>query len=265
MEKSTSPLNSLKDTISRIRKRFGRNSIIQANDARFIKVVRVSTGIDSLDFGIGGGYPLGRFVHIYGPEGVAKTFMAMRAAAVVHAADPKAIVVWNDLERVFDHKRAKQIGVDLSRLELIPADSAEQSFAVMEEFVACPDVKLYVVDSVAAVSPMSEMEGEMEDMQMGAAPRVMNKFFRRWLAKNSPKDNQPPHSFVLLLNQVREKIGAWAGRGGPKPQPPGGRGMRSFPSLIIEVVRGDQITLNAADDDSDKIVIGHDVKYRIDL
>lgn len=252
--------SSVTSVMAAIRSRFGPHAVHFASQAEFIKVKRQPTGCVSLDFALGGGYPYGRYVHIYGPEGVAKTFLAMLAAATVHYQDPEALVVWVDLERVFDEHRARQVGVDLSRLILVQDPSIEGSISIAEQFIHNRSVRLFVFDSVAAVATLAELEGDMDDQQMGSAARVLNKFLRRWTAKNAPTANKPPSSFVILLNQVREKIGGFSGKIPPKPKPTGGRGLMFFASMNIEVARGEQVKSTVSDDDNDETILGHEVK-----
>jgi len=249
------------ELIALVRKKYGACSLMRASQANFIQVHRSSSGVHSLDFAMGGGYPYGRYTHIYGAEGVCKTFLCYLAAAVIHRTHPEAMVVWVDLERVFDARRAEQIGVDLSRLLLINQSSIEDSLSVAETFIQNEYVKLFIFDSVAALTTLAELEAEVCDQQMGVGARLLNKFLRRWTAKNSPKQNKVPGSFVILTNQVREKIQ----KGGnpnmpPKPQPTGGRGLRFFCSINLEVSKGEFLTLPGVDEDNDKTVIGHEVK-----
>jgi protein RecA len=254
-------IKSLDLVMSEIRSVYGVNSIHRASEARFLDVVRQRSGIHAIDFATGGGYPYGRYTHIYGPEGVSKTYTAMKAVATVQQEHPKALAVWVDLERVFDKKRAKQVGIDLRRLIVINEESIERNLSIAEKFIEVEEVKLFVFDSVAAIITIAELDNEVEEQTMGVGARLLNKFLRRWTAKTAPKKNAAPPSFVILLNQTREKINkGFSGHIPPKPQPTGGRGLRFFTSLALELAKGDRIEISTKDDDSDNTIIGHEVK-----
>lgn len=252
----------LSEVVKAVRAKYGRHSIYFANEAKFLEVHREPTGIYALDFAIGGGYPYGRYIHVYSAEGVGKTFIAMTAVAEIHKNHPNSVCIWIDLERVFDSKRAAQVGVDLSRLILINEESIEMSISVAESFINVPNVKCFVFDSVAALITIAELENSVMEQTMGVGARLLNRFLRRWTAKNVPKKNKVPESFVLLLNQIREKIqkGGPPSKIPPKPQPTGGRGLRFFTSIALELAKGEWVTLNIKDDDNDKTNIGHDIK-----
>ena len=250
--------------IAEITAKYGPNVIMRANAAKALPIRRVTTGISALDFAIGGGYPLGRYVHIFGREGAGKTFLAMKAVAATHARDSQALAVWIDVEQVFDPARAVKVGIDLGRLIVIREPSIEAAIRQAEEFLDVEEVAIYVVDSVAGIMSVAEIEGDVEDQTMGLGARFLNRFIRRWTAKNTPRDDKPPHSFMLLLNQVRETIR----RGGnpnvpPKPKPPGGHGIRFFASIEIEVTRGDAVDISSKEDDSDRTVVGFETKCLI--
>lgn len=262
--KRKNEVKTLDLVLANIRNTYGANAIYRASEAKFLEVVRQRSGIHAIDFATGGGYPYGRYTHIYGPEGVSKTYTAMKAAATVQADHPTALVVWVDLERVFDKKRAKQVGVDLRRLIVINEESIERNLSIAEQFIEVAEVKLFVFDSVAAIITIAELEDEVEGQSMGVGARLLNKFLRRWTAKTAPKKNATPPSFVILLNQVREKINrGFTGPIPPKPQPTGGRGLRFFTSLALEMAKGDRIEVSSKDDDNDNTIIGHEVKVLV--
>lgn len=255
----------VKSVITAIKTKYGVNAIHYAAEAKFLSVVRQRTGIYAIDFATGGGLPYGRYVHIYGPEGVSKTFISMRTCAQIHAEDPHALVVWIDLERVFDKKRARQVGMDLSRTIIVHEESVERSLSIAEEFIEVPNVKCFVMDSVAALITIAELESEVEEQTMGVGARLLNKFLKRWTAKSAPKKNEVPPNFVILINQIRETIKkGFVGHIPPKPKPTGGRGIRFFTSIALELAKGDRIELSTKDDDSDHTVIGHEVKVLVE-
>ena len=256
---------TLKATLTKIRSKYGPNSILTADKAKFLEVHRMSTGVYALDFALGGGYPYGRYVHVFGAQSSGKTFLAMRAVAALHRDYPEAIAVWLDIEQVFDEARATAVGIDLARLVVIRAPDIESSIRLAEEFLDDKSVKLFIIDSVAAISLASECEGDVEDQSMGSGARLLNRFMRRWIAKNTPKDNTVPHSVVLLLNQVRETIRRGGNPNIPvKPKPPGGHGLRFFSSIELEVRRGDIVELSTKDEDAPKTVIGYETKVKVE-
>lgn len=255
----------LNELIASVTKKFGANSIMTADKAKFIQLVREPTGIASLDFAIGGGYPYGRFTHIYGNESAGKTFTAMTAAAEVQRNHPNDLVVWCDLERVFDADRARQIGMDLSRTILISEPSIEATVRIAEEFIENDSVRLYVFDSIAAIITVAEIDNDIEDQTMGTGARVVNRFLRRWLAKNTSTENKIPRSFALLLNQTRMKIQRGGNPNIPvKPKPTGGRGLRFFASIELEISKGERIELNTVDGDATKTFIGYETKALVE-
>ncbi len=251
--------------IAGLQAKYGRHAIMTADKANFIKVAREPSGIAAIDFAIGGGYPYGRLTHIYGNESAGKTFTAMVASAAIHKRYPDALVVWADLERIFDANRAAQIGMDLARTILIQEPSIEGTVRIAEDFIADSSVKLYVFDSIAAIITSAEIDADIEDQTMGLGARIVNRFLKRWIAKNAPVENKAPHSFVLLLNQTRMKIQRGGNPNMPsKPKPTGGRGLRFFASLEIELSKGDRIELNTTDGDSPKTFIGYETKALVE-
>jgi recombination protein RecA len=257
-------LKTVAEVMAEIQAKCGKNSIMRASDAVFLNVTREPTGIHALDFALGGGYPYGRFIHVFGPHGAGKTFIAMKAVAAMQRKHPAALAVWVDIEQVFDNKRARKVGVDLDRLIVIREPNIEASLRNAEEFIVVPQVRLFVFDSVAGIVSAAELEADVEDQTMGLGPRMLNKFMKRWIAKNAPRNNEAPHSFAILINQVREKIR----RGGnpnmvPKPAPTGGHGLRFFASIEIEVSKGDVVDVGTKEDDSDRTVIGYETKCLI--
>lgn len=259
-KKKNSPLKkmTLQEAVVSIKAKFGKNAIMSAADMPEVRFL--SLGIPELDFSLGGGYPYGRIIHVYGRKNSGKTFMAMKAAANFLKENPAKKVAWADLENVFDRRRAKAIGVDLSRIHLVRAASAEGVYDILLDLVRTGEYGMSVVDSVAAVLPMVESEASMDEAQMGVAPRVMNKFLRKWGGEvaNFIYDECPP--ILILNNQRREKLGTYV----PTETSPGGRGIGFFASIEINIAKGDDVTLKEEDDNGEPIIIGHDTKFHVE-
>lgn len=251
--------DKLKAAISLIRQKYGEDSLVWAGDIP--DLICESTGSVALDFACGG-YPYGRYMHIYGNHSAGKTFLAMLAVATMQKNHPDGIAVWMDIERVFDTKRAQRVGIDLSRLIIIPERSVEKCFSVAETFADDSSVRVYVVDSIAAISTDAEMSGDITDFTVGSGARLLNKFLRRWTAKTSI---MTPNSYVILLNQTREAI-----KKGPptpippKPKPTGGRGLRYFASLELEIRIGDKVQVPEKDVGGTPTVVGQEVKCLVE-
>ena len=247
---------SFKTAFAEIRKKYGSNTIMLAKDMG--KVNRIPVGIPSLDLQLGGGLPMSRIIHVYGAEHAAKTFLCMQIAAALQKNKGDKMVFWLDLERSFEPIRAKQVGIDLDRLIVCRPASAEPGFDELIEMI--PYISGGVVDSVAAISSVTEIEGTMGDKQVGMVAALMAKFFHKWISDTSPEklgDGEPP--MLLLTNQLRDDIGAYV----KKTKTTGGRSMRHYPSVFIELARGPLVKLKALDAEGEEVVIGHDVKFKI--
>lgn len=254
MAKNNTALNSI---IADICKKYGNAAIVRAGSAGFINVKYLPSGVPALDFALGGGYPRGRIIHLFGPERAGKTRLAMGAAAQAQAMFPKKPVLWLDFEETFDAKRARQVGLDLDRLFVSQPASAEEGCDCAVKM--CDQVSCVVIDSVAAFSSKIETEAEMTDNQMGMTPRIVNKFLRKWKSVTAPKSLNYEAPTLFLINQLREKMVKF---GNPETTP-GGRGLRHFVSAAVDIRRGDFITLKEEDDSSEPIIIGHDVKFHV--
>lgn len=259
MSQGSNENTSLAATLSDIRKKFGQHSIVIGSEAKFIKVERVRTEIPSLDFALGGGFPSGRIIHVYGRAHSGKTFLCKKFAAIMQRKYPDKMVYWGDLEQVFDPNRAKAVGVDLSRIIVHQPSSAEESFGAAVDLARSGHICLAVYDSLAAVAAMAETDAEVADQQMGVAPRLINKFLRKWLAATAPTSNEYVAPTLLCTNQKREKIGGFR----PMETTPGGRGIGFFASIELEVSHGDKISLKEDDDGGEPILIGHDVNFHV--
>ncbi len=213
--------------ISQVEKTYGKGAVMTLTKEAIDKDVDViSTGSLLLDDAIGiGGYPKGRIVEIYGPESSGKTTMALLAVAEAQKAGGYAAFI--DVEHAIDPKHAKNLGVDLDKLLIAQPDSGEQALQLVDELTTTGQFSLIVIDSVAALTPLAELEGQMEDQTIGALARLMSKSMRK-LAGTISKTN----TVVLFINQIREKVGVIFGN--PEVTP-GGRGLKFAASLRLDI------------------------------
>ncbi|WP_342277857.1 recombinase RecA [Spiroplasma endosymbiont of Nephrotoma flavescens] len=195
----------------------------------------ISSGSLLLDMAIGiGGYPRGRVIEVYGAESSGKTTLALHAISEVQKSNGKAAFI--DVEHALDPNYAQKIGVILEQLLIVQPDSGEQALGILEVFVKSNAIDLIVIDSVAALTPQVELDGEMSDQTIGAQARLMSKALRKlnsYIAKTN--------CLVFFINQIREKVGIIFGN----PEiTPGGRALRFYSSLRVELKRSEQILLN---------------------
>lgn len=235
------------EAINQIRERFGEGSIMKLGDSHKIEVESVSTGCLSLDLALGvGGIPRGRIIEIYGPEASGKTTLAQHIVASVQKHG--GIAAFIDAEHALDPLYAKKIGVNVDDLLISQPDSGEQALEIMETLVRSNGVDIVVLDSVAALVPKAEIEGDMGDSHMGLQARLMSQALRK-LAGIVHKTN----TIVIFINQIRIKIGVFFGN--PETTT-GGMALKFYSSIRIEVRRSAQIKKE------DKI-IGNRVKAKI--
>ncbi|AOG60220.1 recombinase A [Spiroplasma helicoides] len=226
---------SFKAVLKDIEKTFGKGSIMRLGDKIDGIVDCISTGSFLLDRAIGiGGYPKGRIIEIFGPESSGKTTLSLHAIAEAQKANGRAAFI--DAEHALDPRYAKNLGVDIENLIVAQPDSGEQALDILEMLVKSGTMEIVVVDSVAALVPKSELEGEMSDQQIGLQARLMSKALRK-LNGIISKTN----TTVIFINQLREKVGVIFGN--PETTP-GGRALRFYSSLRIEVRKGENITTN---------------------
>src|SRR6185436_1459104 len=203
-EKSTINLN-LEETLSSIREKFGEGSIMTLQKAKAMNVDVIPTGCLSLDLALGaGGIPKGRIIEIYGPEASGKTTLAMHIVAEVQKRGGVAAFV--DAEHALDPERAKTVGVKIDKLLISQPDNGEQALDITEALVRSNSVDIIVVDSVAALTPRAEIDGEMGDSHMGLHARLMSQALRKLTAIISKSK-----STVIFINQIRMKIGVMFG------------------------------------------------------
>ena len=226
---------ALDDAISQIEKKFGKGSVMRLGDRTAVDVDVIPSGSLTLDKALGiGGYPKGRIIEIYGPESSGKTTLTLHAIAEAQKQGGKAAFI--DAEHAIDPVYAKNLGVDIDELILSQPDSGEQALEIAEMLVRSGVIDLIVIDSVAALVPQVELDGEMGDAAVGLLARLMSKALRK-LSGVMNKTN----CTVIFINQLREKIGVMYGN--PETTT-GGRALKFYSSVRVEIRRSEQIKQN---------------------
>ena len=226
---------ALDDTISQIEKKFGKGSVMRLGDRTAVDVDVIPSGSLTLDKALGiGGYPKGRIIEIYGPESSGKTTLTLHAIAQAQKQGGKAAFI--DAEHAIDPVYAKNLGVDIDELILSQPDSGEQALEIAEMLVRSGVIDLIVIDSVAALVPQVELDGEMGDAAVGLQARLMSKALRK-LSGVMNKTN----CTVIFINQLREKIGVMYGN---PDTTTGGRALKFYSSVRVEIRRSEQIKQN---------------------
>ena len=226
---------ALDDAISQIEKKFGKGSVMRLGDRTAVDVDVIPSGSLTLDKALGiGGYPKGRIIEIYGPESSGKTTLTLHAIAQAQKQGGKAAFI--DAEHAIDPVYAKNLGVDIVELILSQPDSGEQALEIAEMLVRSGVIDLIVIDSVAALVPQVELDGEMGDAAVGLQARLMSKALRK-LSGVMNKTN----CTVIFINQLREKIGVMYGN--PETTT-GGRALKFYSSVRVEIRRSEQIKQN---------------------
>jgi recombination protein RecA len=238
---------ALDSAISQLEKKYGKGAIMSLGSSISDKVEAFSSGSLSLDIALGiGGFPKGRICEVYGPESSGKTTLALSAAAEVQRAG--GTVVYIDAEHALDVNYAKRLGVDTSKLLVSQPDCGEQALEICEALVSSNSVDLVVVDSVAALVPRAEIDGEMEDQQPGLQARLMSKALRK-LTAITAKSN----TTIIFINQIRMKIGVMFGS--PETTT-GGNALKFYASVRLDVRR-----IGAIKDQND--VTGNRVRVKV--
>lgn len=226
---------ALDDAISQIEKKFGKGSVMRLGDRTAVDVDVIPSGSLTLDKALGiGGYPKGRIIEIYGPESSGKTTLTLHAIAQAQKQGGKAAFI--DAEHAIDPVYAKNLDVDIDELILSQPDSGEQALEIAEMLVRSGVIDLIVIDSVAALVPQVELDGEMGDAAVGLQARLMSKALRK-LSGVMNKTN----CTVIFINQLREKIGVMYGN--PETTT-GGRALKFYSSVRVEIRRSEQIKQN---------------------
>ena len=223
---------ALNDAIKQIEKQFGKGSVMKLGDRAAVDVAVIPTGSLTLDMALGiGGYPKGRIIEIYGPESSGKTTLTLHAIAEVQKQGGTAAFI--DAEHAIDPVYAKNLGVNIDELILSQPDSGEQGLEIAETLVRSGAIDLVVVDSVAALVPQVELDGEMGDQQMGLQARLMSKALRKLSGVMNKTD-----CTIIFINQLREKIGVMFGN--PETTT-GGRALKIYSSVRVEIRRSEAI------------------------
>ena len=242
-------LKTLQSTIDRLDKTYGRGTVMRLGDKRAIEVEVIPTGSIGLDIALGcGGYPKGRIVEIYGPESSGKTTLAIHAIAECQKKGGIAAIV--DAEHAFDRFYAEALGVDVNNLLISQPDNGEQALEIAENLIRSGAVDILVVDSVAALVPRSEIEGEMGDSKMGLQARLMSQAMRKLTATIGRTG-----CCCIFINQLREKIGVMFGN--PETTT-GGNALKFYASLRLDIRKS-----GAAIKDKEGNVVGNQVKVKI--
>ncbi len=248
MAKSTSEADqNLKQVLADIEKQFGKGSLMRLGDNDHREIDVISSGSIALDVALGiGGYPKGRIIEIFGPESSGKTTFALHAIAEAQKAGGKAAFI--DAENSLDPQYAARLGVDINELLLSQPDNGEQALEITEALVRSGAISVIVIDSVAALVPKAEIEGEMGDSQVGLQARLMSKALRK-LASVINKTN----TIAIFINQLREKVGVVYGN--PEVTP-GGRALKFYSSIRLDIRRSEQIKLGTE-------IVGNKVKVKV--
>ena len=224
----------LEQVLADIEKQFGAGAIMKLGDNEHIEVDVVSSGSIAIDVALGvGGYPKGRIIEIYGPESSGKTTVALQAIAEVQKAGGRAAFI--DAEHALDPVYAKNLGVDINNLLLSQPDTGEQALEICDALVKSEAVNIIVIDSVAALVPQAEIDGEMGDSHVGLQARLMSQALRK-LSGTMNKTK----TTAIFINQLREKVGVMFGN--PETTP-GGRALKFYSSIRLDVRRGEQIKM----------------------
>ena len=246
MEK-TEKFKALKLTMDKIDKDFGKGSVMMMNEKTNLEIEVISTGSIGLDMALGiGGLPKGRVVEIYGPESSGKTTLAIHVIA--EAQKKGGMCAFIDAEHAFDSVYAKKLGVDIDNLLISQPDYGEQALEIADRLILSGALDVVVIDSVAALVPKSELEGEMGDSKMGLQARLMSQALRK-LTATIHKTN----SCCIFINQLREKIGVMFGN--PETTT-GGNALKFYASVRLDIRRMTQIK------DGDE-AIGNHVKVKV--
>ena len=234
MEKNKEVDKALESVLADLEKQFGKGAVMRLGDNHHAKVEVVSSGSLALDIALGaGGYPKGRIIEIFGPESSGKTTFALHAIAEVQKLGGRAAFI--DAEHALDPVYAKNLGVDINNLLLAQPDTGEQALEICEALVRSDAISIVVIDSVAALVPQAEIDGEMGDSHVGLRARLMSQALR----KLSGTINKTK-TIAIFINQLREKVGVMFGN--PETTP-GGRALKFYASIRLDVRKSEAIKI----------------------
>jgi len=241
-------LKALKLTLDKMDKTYGKGTVMKMSDQAVVDIEAISTGSLGLDLALGvGGYPRGRVVEIYGPESSGKTTLTLHAIA--EAQKKGGIAAFIDAEHAFDRFYAENLGIDIENLIISQPDNGEQALEITDNLIRSGAIDIIVIDSVAALTPKSEIEGEMGDSKMGLHARLMSQALRK-LTSSISKTN----CTVIFINQLREKIGVMFGN--PETTT-GGNALKFYCSVRLDIRRSTQIK------DSNSNVLGNKTRVKV--
>ena len=248
LEKEADKKDSLlQDTIKQIEKQYGKGSIMKLGDRANVDIDAIPSGSIKLDLALGiGGYPKGRIIEIYGPESSGKTTLALHAIAEVQKRGGRAAFI--DAENAIDPLYAQNVGVQINDLILSQPDSGEQALEITELLIKSNAIDLVVIDSVAALVPQAELDGEMSDSQVGLQARLMSKAMRKLAGVMNRSE-----CTAIFINQLREKVGIMFGN--PETTP-GGRALKFYSSVRLDIRKSEAIK-NGSD------IIGNKVNVKV--
>ena len=241
-------LKALKLTLDKMDKTYGKGTVMKMSDQAISDIEAISSGSVGLNIALGvGGYPRGRVIEIYGPESSGKTTLTLHAIAEAQKAG--GIAAFIDAEHAFDRFYAENLGIDLENLIISQPDNGEQALEITDNLIRSGAIDIIVIDSVAALTPKSEIEGEMGDSKMGLHARLMSQALRKLTASIS-KTN----CTVIFINQLREKIGVMFGN--PETTM-GGNALNFYASVRLDIRRSTQIK------DANSNVLGNKTKVKV--
>ncbi|MGB5668078.1 MAG: recombinase RecA [Maribacter sp.] len=241
-------LKALKLTLDKLDKTYGKGAVMKMGDSVVADVEVIPSGSLGLDIALGvGGYPRGRVVEIYGPESSGKTTLTLHAIA--EAQKNGGIAAFIDAEHAFDRFYAEKLGIDIDNLIISQPDNGEQALEITDNLIRSGAIDIVVIDSVAALTPKSEIEGEMGDSKMGLHARLMSQALRKLTGSISKT-----HCTVIFINQLREKIGVMFGN--PETTT-GGNALKFYASVRLDIRRSTQIK------DADGAVLGNKTRVKV--
>ena len=247
-DQKTAKLKALQITLDKLDKTFGKGSVMKLGDEAIEEIESIPSGSIGLDLALGvGGYPKGRVIEIYGPEASGKTTLTLHAIA--ECQKKGGIAAFIDAEHAFDRFYAEKLGIDIGELIISQPDHGEQALEIADNLIRSAAVDIVVIDSVAALTPKSEIEGEMGDSKMGLHARLMSQALRKLTASIS-KTN----CTVFFINQLREKIGVMFGN--PETTT-GGNALKFYASVRIDIRRSTQIK------DANAQVLGNKTRIKV--